>query len=105
MFASILRYIATVSLIVVTLFFGTSFDLNLTPAARAESITRDVTNLNSVDETSDRDYEMAKANRQREQAIRSERAETAAEAETRSESIAEKLNLDQIAETMTGEDK
>ena len=105
MFISILRHFATISLIAVTLFFGTSFNLNLTPTARAESITRDVTNLNSVDEVSDRDYEMAKANRQREQAIRSEQAEAAAEAEAKDESIAEKLNLDQIAETMAGNDE
>ena len=103
MFLSILRRLVSVCLISIILFFATAFDLNFTHSAIAESITKDVTNLNSVEEVSDSEYETAKINRQREQAMRSESAEAAAEREKASESIGEKLNLDQIVETVAGD--
>ena len=103
MFLSILRHFATASLIAIALFFGTSLNLNVASVAHAESITRDVTNLNTVDETSDAEYEAAKMNRQRQQAMRSERAEQAAETEMKNESLTEKLNLDEIVETVAGD--
>ena len=103
MFLSILRHFATASLIAMTLFFGTALNLNFTPVAHAESITRDVSNLNTVDKISDAEYETAKADRQKKQAMRSQEAEQAAEAEMESESLTEKLNLDEIVETVAGD--
>ena len=103
MFLTILRRLVSICLISITLFFATSFNLNLTQSASAESITRDVTNLNTVDEISDAEYESDKMNRQQKQAMRSQQAEDAAEREKASESISEKLNLDEIVETVAGD--
>lgn len=103
MFLTILRRLVSICLISVTLFFATAFDFNFTHSANAESITRDVTNLNSVETVDDSKSETAKMNRQREQAMRSKSAEAAAEREKASQSIGEKLNLDQITETVAGD--
>ncbi len=101
MFLTILRRFISVCLISITLFFATAFDLNLTHSAIAKSITKDVNNLNPVEEVTDSEYETAKINRQREQAMRSKQAKAEAETEKASESIGEILNLDEITETLT----
>ena len=89
-----LRRIATVFLASITLFFSVAVIGN-NSALAADSITKDVTNLNSVDAVSDREYELDKANRQQEQAMRSQQAESNAKFEAENKSIGEKLNLDE----------
>ena len=84
-----LRRVATIFLASVTLFFGTILVNN--SSAIAESITRDATNLNSVDVVSDEEYEMDKVKRQQEQAMRSKMATP----DKDDESIVEKLNLNE----------
>lgn len=84
-----LRQITTVFLLSAALFFGVAFG-NMSAVA-AESITRDVSNLNTGDVVSDQEYEMDKASRQQEQAMRSAMATP----EQENESISEKLNLDE----------
>ena len=100
MFSLTLRRFITFSLICLT-FFATAF--NFSQNALADAITRDATNLNTTEQVSDSEYESAKAERQRKQAMRSERAEEAAEREKASETISEKLNLDEIVETVAGD--
>ena len=102
-----LRRIATIFLASVTLFFGTIL-VNNSSAIAAEAITRDATNLNTVDVVSDEEYEMDKARRQQEQAMRSKMATPNQD----DESIVEKLNLDEalprstkkFAEQITGDE-
>ena len=89
-----LRRLASVFLLSVALFFSSTLIGN-TNAIAAEAITRDATNLNTTDVVSDREYEQKKAERQQEQAMRSQRAEAQAEYEAENESVAEKLNLDE----------
>lgn len=103
MFSKILRRTVSVCLISLSLFFATAFDLSQNHSAFAESITRDVSSLNSVEEVSDAEYESDKIARQQEQAMRSQAAEAAAEREQETESISEKLNLGEIVETVTGD--
>ena len=85
-----LRRIATIFLASVTLFFSTIL-VNNSSAIAADAITRDATNLNSVDVVSDQEYEMDKAQRQQEQAMRSKMATP----DKDDEGIVEKLNLDE----------
>ena len=89
-----IRRIATVFLVSITLFLSAALSTNYTAIA-AEAITRDATNLNSVDVVSDAEYEQDKANRQQRQAMRSQQAEANAELEAENETIVEKLNLDE----------
>ncbi|MEM7595541.1 MAG: hypothetical protein AAF383_29245 [Cyanobacteria bacterium P01_A01_bin.83] len=86
---SIRRIIAVFSLSI-ALFFTVALIGNINAIA-AEAITRDVTNLNSVESINDDAYEAMKAGRQREQAARSAMATPAKE----NEGIVEKLNLDE----------
>ena len=88
-----LRRILSAFLVTVTLFLG-SVVINQ-PNAIADSITRDVTNAEMEEEISDAEYQSAKAARQQEQAMRSQRAEAMAEQEDK-DTISEKLNLDEI---------
>ena len=81
---------ATVFLATTTLFFGITLFGN-TSVIAAESITRDVTNLNTVDAVDDGAYEAMKEGRQREQARRSAMATPNEE----DEGIVEKLNLNE----------
>lgn len=92
-----LRRLATVFLASITLFLGVLGValVNNTSAIAAESITRDVSDLNSVDIVSDAEYEADKAKRQQKQAMRSQQAETQADFEAENETISEKLNLDE----------
>ncbi|HEY9768160.1 MAG TPA: hypothetical protein V6C71_06565 [Coleofasciculaceae cyanobacterium] len=83
-----LRRILTIFLVSITLCFGIAFSGN-TSAMAAEAVTRDATNLNSVDVVSDAQYEADKLRRQEEQAMRSKMAEPDQE----KESVVEKLNL------------
>lgn len=85
-----LRRIATVFLASVTLFFGVTL-LGSNSAMAAKAITRDATNLNTVDAIDDDAYEAMKVDRQQEQARRSAMATPNKEGE----SITEKLNLDE----------
>ena len=85
-----LRRAATIFLASATLFFG-SFLVNNNSALAAEAITRDATNLNSVDVVSDEEYEMDKVSRQQKQAMRSKMATPDQE----NKGIVEKLNLDE----------
>ena len=87
-----LRRIAAVFLVSITLFFSVAVIGN-NNALAADSITQDVTNLNSVDAVSDREVELDKANRQQKQAMRSQQAESNAKFEAENKSISEKLNL------------
>ena len=87
-----LRKIATVFLISITLFLGAAFNIGNTSPAIADSITRDVTNAEMGGSVNDAEYEVAKANRRQEQAMRSELAEQNKDNET----IGEKLNLDEV---------
>ena len=89
-----LRRTAAVFLVSITLFFSVAIIGN-NNALAADSITKDVTNLNSVDAVSDREYELDKANRQQEQAMRSQQAESNAKFEAENKSISEKLNLNE----------
>ena len=89
-----LRRIATVFFASITLFFTVALIGN-TPAIAADSITRDVTELNSVDKVDDAAYESMKAGRQQKQARRSQQAEDRAEREIENETVSEKLNLDE----------
>ena len=89
-----LRRIAAVFLVSITLFFSVAVIGN-NNALAADSITQDVTNLNSVDAVSDREIELDKANRQQKQAMRSQQAESNAKFEAENKSISEKLNLDE----------
>lgn len=84
------RRITTVFMISVLLFFSAVFIGN-TNAMAADAITKDVTNLNSVDTVTDAEYEADKASRQQEQARRSQMATPNQE----NEGIVEKLNLDE----------
>lgn len=94
LFSIKLRRIATVFLASITLFFSIALIGN-SSAIAASSITRDVTNLNSVDAVSDAEYEADKIDRQQKQAMRSGQAEAKAEQKIENESIGEKLNLDE----------
>ena len=89
-----IRQIASVFILSVALFFSAILIGN-TNAVAAEAITRDATNSNTTDVVNDREYEQKKAERQREQAMRSQQAEAQAKYEDENESIAEKLNLDE----------
>ena len=85
-----LRHVAIIFLASVSLFFGTILTNN-SSAIAAEAITRDATNLNTVDVVSDQEYEMDKASRQQKQAMRSQMATP----EEDNEGIVDKLNLDE----------
>ncbi|MGF1588957.1 MAG: hypothetical protein ACFCU7_06905 [Pleurocapsa sp.] len=85
-----LRRIGAVFLASITLCLGIAFSGN-TAAIAADAITRDVTNLNTIDEISDTNYETNKIRRQEEQAMRSKMAEP----DEDNESISEKLNLNE----------
>ena len=84
-----LRRLATTFLLSITLFFG--IIINHSDAIAAEAITRDLTNLNTADVVSDREYERSKAERQQEQARKSAMATPNQD----NESISEKLNLNE----------
>ena len=92
-----IRRVASILFLSAMLFFGSTLigNTNHTNAIAASAITRDATNLNTTDVVSDREYEQKKAERQQEQAMRSQRAEAQAEYEAENESVAEKLNLDE----------
>ena len=91
----------------ITLFFNVAFMGN-SHAMAAEAITSDVTNLNSVDVVSDREYEAAKVSRQQKQARRSQMATPNKD----NEGVVEKLNLNEdlprstkkAAEQITGDE-
>ena len=83
-----LRHAFTV-LASVMLFLGiTFFGHN---AIAAEAITSDVTNLNTVDVTSDAEYEADKVSRQQRQAMRSQMATP----DKDNEGVVDKLNLNE----------
>ena len=87
-----LRRIASAFLIVATLFFTTAVVHQ--GVAMADTLGRDVMNANMKDQVSEAEYESAKASRQKEQAMRSEKARE--EAEMKKKDIAEdRLNLDE----------
>ena len=87
-----LRRVFSAFLVTVVLFLGSVVISQ--PSAIADSITRDVTNAEMEENISDAEYQSAKANRQREQAMRSQQAEAMAEQDN--DTISEKLNLDEI---------
>ncbi len=89
-----LHRIVSTLLISTVLFFGVGTLVN-SPMAIADSITRDVTNADMDNSVSDAEYESAKVNRQRKQAMRSMDAEAKAERINENETIGEKLNLDE----------
>ena len=87
------RRIVTV-LASIMLFFSVAFIGNI-PAIAAEASTRDVTNLDSIDDivdaVSDTEHEADKASRQQKQAMRSQMATPNQD----DEGIVDKLNLDE----------
>lgn len=87
------RHIVSTFLLSVVLFFGVAI-INHSPAI-ADSITRDITNAEMEEQMSDAEYESAKASRQKEQAMRSEKAKAQAEL-SGDETIEDRLNLDEI---------
>ena len=86
----------TVSTLLIStiLFFGIGTLIN-SQNAIAASGSRDVINANMEDSLGKTEYESAKANRQRKQAMRSMEAEAKAERIIDNETIGEKLNLDE----------
>ena len=78
-----------------------AFDVDNTSIAMADSITRDMTNLSSDAPVKEEAYEEMKIGRQQKQAMRSEQAEDRAEQELENETLTEKLNLDEITDTMS----
>lgn len=85
-----------VCLISFTFFFGSTWGIGQGDRALAEVQTRDTVGVAEQASLSEAEYELAKANRSQIQAERSQRAEDEAEAKANSESIVEKLNLDEI---------
>ena len=84
-----LRRTITISLASIALVCG--LFIGNTSAMAADAITKDATNLNSVDAVSDAEYEADKASRQQKQAMRSRMATP----NQNDEGIVEKLNLDE----------
>ena len=85
-----------VCLISLALFFGSAWGIGQGDRVGAEVQTKDTVNIPEQNSLSESEYESAKANRNRIQAEMSQRAEDEAEAKANSESIVEKLNLDEI---------
>ncbi len=90
------RHLFAVCLISVVLFIGSAIAVDRQNTAFAEVLERDTVGITGDKPLSDTEYESAKANRNRLQAELSQQAESKAEAKTNSESVAEKLNLDEI---------
>ncbi len=90
------RRLLSVCLISVVLFIGSAIALGHQDTAFAEVLERDAVGISGNNVLNDTEYESAKANRNRLQAELSQQAEAEAEAKADSESIAEKLNLDEI---------
>ena len=90
-----LRRLVSTLLIATVLFIGVGTLID-SPVASAYSITKDVSTTDPEGSLNENDYESAKANRQRKQAMRSIEAEAEAEKIAENETIGEKLNLDEI---------
>ena len=85
-----------VCLISLTVFFGSVWGIGQGDRVLAEVQIRDTVNIPEQNSLSESEYELAKANRNRIQAEMSQKAEEKAEAKANSESVAEKLSLDEI---------
>ena len=90
------RRLLAVCLISVVLFFGSAIAIGHQDTAFAEVLERDAVGITGEKPLNDTEYESAKANRNRLQAELSQQAEAEAKVKTNSESVAEKLNLDEI---------
>ncbi len=95
-----LRRILAIGLISITLVFGFSLGNGNSDRALAEVLKRDTVGISEDKVLNDTEYESAKISRNQEQAQRSKQAEEKAEKKAEQESIAEKLNLDEIEETL-----
>ena len=95
------RRFFAVCLISVVLFFGSAIAIGHRDIAFAEVLERDAVGITGEKPLNDTEYESAKANRNRLQAELSKQAEAEAEVRTNSESVAEKLNLDEIVTPST----
>lgn len=89
------RRLLTVCLISLVLFIGSAIAIGHQDTAFAEVLERNAVGIKEKP-LSDTEYESAKANRNRLQAELSEQAEAEAKVKTNSESVAEKLNLNEI---------
>ncbi|MCC0176437.1 hypothetical protein I4641_05525 [Waterburya agarophytonicola K14] len=94
-----LRRVIAIGLISITLFFSSAWGLN-SDRALAEVLKQDIVGISEDNVLNDAEYESAKISRNQEQAQRSKQAEEKAERKAEQESIAEKLNLDEIEETL-----
>ncbi|WP_319419640.1 hypothetical protein [Pleurocapsa sp. FMAR1] len=90
------RRLLAVCLISLVLFLGSASAVERQNTAFAEVLERDTVGIPEEKPLSGTEYESAKANRNRLQAELSQQAEAEAEAKTNSESVAEKLNLNEI---------
>ena len=89
------RRLLAICLISVVLFIGSAIAIGHQDTAFAEVLERNAVGIKEKP-LSDTEYESAKANRNRLQAELSEQAEAEAKVKTNSESVAEKLNLNEI---------
>ncbi len=87
------RRIVTIGLISLTVFFGSVLGIGHSDRVLAEVLRRDAVGITEESSLSDAEYESAKANRNQLQAERSKQAEKDVE----DKSVADKLNLDEIA--------
>lgn len=88
-----LRRIVTIGLISLTIFFGFAWGIGHSDRVLAEVLKRDAVGITKESSLNDAEYESAKANRNQIQAARSKQAEEDVE----DKSVADKLNLDEIA--------
>ena len=95
------RRVLTVCLVSALLFLGSAIAFPQNDFAIAEVLKRDTVGISGDEILDEGEYESAKASRNREQAERSKKAEVKAEAKTDSESVAEKLNLDEIEDALS----
>ena len=97
------RRVLAICLISVTVFFGSAFGIGQSDRALAEVVKRDEAVISESKPLDDAEYESAKANRNQIQAQMSKKAENEAKTKADSESVSEKLNLDEITSPATND--
>lgn len=96
-----LRRIFSIGLLSITLFLGSAIAFCQNDLAMAEVLKRGAVGISGETVMDETEYESAKIDRNQEQAARSEQASKENEEKLESETVAEKLNLDEITDTLT----